>query len=249
MSLNLEINITSAACSDLYTGEYSRLKYCFVGLRGSALSENIRVTEPAAEQFDVSTQEFVANAVGAFSRALSDRMVEAVENATNLNKSACYVLVQVGSEPGSCIETLRCMLNIDHSTLVRALKKLEHSGLIVRSRGTPNDARRVSVTLTAAGETYFTRILEARRAVLHKAVGNLQPDELGLLHGLIAKMTGSVVRGGDDQHFVCRLCDLEACPQEICPVNCAHPEHFELPDVPFRRTSDSRFARSTASVA
>ena len=196
-----------------------------------------------SEDFGIPISVFVGNILGAFSRALSDRMDEAVEQATGLSKSQCYVVVQVGTEPQSCIETLRRMLNVDHSTLVRALKKLEDAKLVKRIRGDTSDARLVRVSLTNEGEDCFTKILDSRRAGLNRSVSGLSGRELNQLQVLIGKMTSHIVDGGDDQHYVCRLCELEACPQEICPINCAPAEHFELPETPFRRKTASRFSK------
>jgi len=194
------------------------------------------------EDFGVRMSAFTGNIIGAFSRALSDRMEEAVEEATGMGKSACYAIVQVGTEPGSSIETLRHMLNLDHSSLVRSLSKLENIGLLNRVRGGQGDARVVRIYLTEDGERCFTKILDARREVVDKSVAMLSQDELGQLCSLVGKMSGGVVKAGDDQHFVCRLCDLEVCPQKICPVNCAHEDHYEEPEEPFRRKIDSKFS-------
>lgn len=191
-------------------------------------------------EVDRTSPDFIANGLGALARALTDRMEEAVTEATGLSTAACFAIVQIGSEPNSCIETLRKMLGSDHSTVVRALKKLEDLDLVERTRGDKNDARLVRINLTHAGEACFTKILTARRDVLSRAISGLSDGECDGLQVLVGKIMRNVVYGGDDQHVVCRLCDLEACRQEICPANCAHPEHFELPQEPFRRKVDSR---------
>lgn len=183
---------------------------------------------------------FIENILGAFSRSVSDRMDEAVVDAAGLSSSACYAIVTIGSEPGSSIETLRHFLDVEHSSLVRLLNGLEKKGLILRSKSDGNDKRTVRIDLSPEGETCFTKILDARHSVLNKAVGNLGEHDKEMLFRLISRMMPVVVKPGDDQHYVCRLCDLELCPQEICPVNLAHPEHFELPDTPFRRRCNSR---------
>lgn len=183
---------------------------------------------------------FIENILGAFSRSVTDRMEEAVVDAAGLSSSACYAIVTIGSEPGSSIETLRHFLDLEHSSLVRLLNGLEKKGLIVRRKGDGGDKRTVLIDLSEAGEICFTRILDARHGVLNKAVERLNEHNKEMLFSLISQMMPAVVKPGDDQHYVCRLCDLELCPQEICPVNLAHPEHFELPDKPFRRRCNSR---------
>ena len=178
---------------------------------------------------------FVGNMIGAFSRALSDKVDRAVREVAGLSNSACYAIVTVGSEPNSSIETLRQMLSLEHSSLVRLVDRMEKQGLLQRIRGTGKDLREVKVSLTNRGEKYFTLILEARRNVLAKILGTLSNEERMLISSIIFKLMPSVVDGGYDQHYVCRLCDLESCPQENCPVNLAYPEYFELPDKPFKR--------------
>ena len=61
-----------------------------------------------------SADLFVGNIIGAFSRALSDKMDRAVRDAAGLSNSACYAIVTIGSEPNSSIETLRRMLSLEH---------------------------------------------------------------------------------------------------------------------------------------
>lgn len=178
---------------------------------------------------------FVGNIIGAFSRALSDKVDRAVREAAGLSNSACYAIVTVGSEPNSSIETLRRMLSLEHSSLVRLVDRMEKQDLLQRIRGTGKDMREVKVSLTNRGERYFTLILEARRDVLAKSLEPLSDEERKLISSIIFKLMPSVVEGGYDQHYVCRLCDLESCPQENCPVNLAYPEFFELPEKPFKR--------------
>lgn len=182
-----------------------------------------------------SSDKFVENVFGVFARALSDKMDAAVQAAVKLSNSACYSIVQVGSEPSCSIETLRRMLALEHSSAVRLVSGLEKKGLLQRVRGSAHDRRIVSVVLTDEGELCFTKILEARRVILRSAVDRLDPEEQCVMLRLIGKMMPAIVTGGDDQHYVCRLCDLEVCPQEKCPVNLAHPQFFELPSKPFRR--------------
>nr|WP_306269179.1 MarR family transcriptional regulator [Pararhizobium sp. IMCC3301] len=189
-----------------------------------------------------SSDKFVENVFGVFSRALCDKMDAAVQAAVKLSSSACYSIVQVGSEPNCSIETLRRMLALEHSSVVRLVSGLEKKGFLQRVRGTAHDRREVSVVLTEEGEICFTRILEARGSVLKKAVGRLDPDEQHIMLKLIGKMMPAVVIGGDDQHYVCRLCDLEICPQEKCPVNLAHPQFYELPPEPFKRKRPCKIA-------
>jgi MarR family transcriptional regulator, negative regulator of the multidrug operon emrRAB len=172
---------------------------------------------------------FVGNILGAFSRAVSDKMDEAVQKEVGLNSSACYTIVQVGTEPNCSIETLRRRLALEHSSVVRVIDRLEKSDLLARVRGLGEDRREVAIVLTQRGEDCFTRILRARETFLRRVTATLDDDQKATLRSFINTMMREAVEGGDDQHYVCRLCDPDACPQDICPVNCAHPEFYEEP--------------------
>ncbi|GAB4357476.1 MAG: MarR family transcriptional regulator [Oricola sp.] len=178
---------------------------------------------------------FMANILGAFTMALNDKMNRAVSDAAGLNSSACYAVVTIGTEPGSTIEELRRMLDLEHSSAVRTVAKLEAKGIVTKSRRPCDDKRVVRINLTKTGEDLFSRILDARQEVLTKVTSRMTEEERQLLDGLIRKGMPDVVEPGDDQHYVCRLCDMEACDQTICPVNLAYPELTEIPDAPFRR--------------
>lgn len=178
---------------------------------------------------------FLGNVLGAFSRALCDKMDRAVCAATGRNTTACYAIVQIGSEPGSSIEVLRRMLGLEHSSVVRLLDRLERANLVNRIRGTECDQRKVCIFLTDDGEREFTKILDARREVLDRAMARLNDADKEFLLSLIHKLMPEVVDCGDDQHIVCRLCDLEKCPQDRCPVNLAYPDNMDIVEVPFKR--------------
>lgn len=188
---------------------------------------------------DISTDIFVGNALGAFARALSDKINDAWCQATGKTSSACYAISMIGSEPGESIKTLSKMLGVEHSSLVRLLDHLERDGFVERVND-EIDKRGKRVFLTDEGEALLTKMINARRRVIEPMTGLLEDHELQLLLDLIEKMTAAVVEGGDDQHYVCRLCELEVCPQEMCPVNLCHDEWSEFPDEPFRRKVDSK---------
>ncbi|MFD0916071.1 MarR family winged helix-turn-helix transcriptional regulator [Pseudahrensia aquimaris] len=190
----------------------------------------------------IPDQLFVGNVLSAFTLAMTDKVNAAICKATGQSESACYAIVQIGTERNSSIEDLRRMLGLEHSSVVRLIDRLERSGFARRERGASSDKRRVIINLTDEGENQFTRILDARAKVIQKVIAQLSASEMELLNGLVAKLMPAVAECGDDQHVVCRLCDLEVCPQERCPVNLAYPENAEFPKNAFRRLKDSHFA-------
>lgn len=189
---------------------------------------------------DITKDDFVGNAVGAFACALSDKVDYAWTSLTGRGVTTCYAINQIGSEPGSSIKVLTGMLNIEHSSLVRLLDGLERDGLIERQLD-PDDRRGKKVYLSIAGEELLTEMLNARRRVLEPMTGMLDDGEMQTLFNLLEKMMPAIVIGGDDQHFVCRVCELEMCPQEFCAVNGCYEEwKDEATEHGFRRPLGSR---------
>lgn len=189
---------------------------------------------------DIPKDDFVGNAIGAFACALSDKVDLAWTKLTGRGVTTCYAINQIGSEPGSSIKTLTGMLNIEHSSLVRLLDGLERDDLIER-RQDLEDRRGKKVHLSAKGEELLTEMLDARRRILQPMTGVLDDSEMQTLFNLLEKLMPAVVIGGDDQHFVCRVCELEMCPQDFCAVNGCYEEwKDEAPEQGFRRPLGSR---------
>lgn len=172
---------------------------------------------------------FTGNVIGAFGLALTDKIDRAVTKAAGLNKSACGAIVTIGTEPNSSIDELRRMLDLEHSSVVRMVAKLEERGLVRKSRGAGDDNRVVRVSLTEAGALTFGRILRARQQVLLSLTSAMSDAETAFLERLIGKAMVQIVDPGDDQHYVCRLCDMDVCDQTRCPVNLAYPDLYEEP--------------------
>ena len=188
---------------------------------------------------DITTDIFVGNAIGAFARALSDKIDAALMKVTGRSAAACYAINQIGSEPGSSITALSRMLGIEHSSTVRLLDHLERDQLIQRVCD-KRDRRGKRIYLSSKGESMLTDMINARRCVIQPMTGLLDESELATFLALVEKVMPSVVFGGEDQHYVCRLCELESCPQELCPVNRCFDAWMELPEKPYRRRVESK---------
>ena len=145
---------------------------------------------------------FLGNSIGAFARALSDRMDNAITKATGLSCSACHAIVQIGCEPNLTIDRLSKMLDLKHSSVVRLVDRLEGQELVRRARGKTEDMRQVSLELTDVGEDYFARILESRRGVLNPVVSGLKNEEKKTLMQLIHKLEPAVMISGRDLQLI-----------------------------------------------
>ena len=160
-----------------------------------------------------------SNLLGALAVALGDELTSATGGVAGHGAAFPAAIVTVGGEPGQTIETLRRALELSHSGTVRLLDRLEAEGIVERRAG--RDARSVSLFLTSAGKRVYQRILEARRQSMDAALGHLGPTERGQFMRLVEKLLFGITRSPAHSDHICRLCELDVCPGETCPVNCA----------------------------
>jgi len=158
------------------------------------------------------------NIFGALSLALVDKMEKAFADETGLGPSAVAAIIQIGTEPGLTIETLRKLIALSHSATVRLVDQLVAENLVLRAGGVEGDKRAKSLQLTDAGRALFDKSLTARRAVIHRAFTTLDAEETQQLGRLAEKLLPTLVDLGADQDVVCRVCDQEVCDQERCPI-------------------------------
>lgn len=163
-----------------------------------------------------------ANILAAFALALNDK-VESAMRASGGGRSAAATaaLIQIGSDPGLSIETLRGCLDLSHSATVRIVDQLEAAGLVERRRGAAKDSRVAALALTEAGLGEMRRSLQARRDVAQGLIGKLDAEETAALRAIVEKALPRIVASKADSDVVCRFCDLDACPQDRCPADYA----------------------------
>ncbi|HSB53144.1 MAG TPA: MarR family transcriptional regulator [Gemmatimonadales bacterium] len=160
-----------------------------------------------------------ANLLGALVLALHDEMEAATTAAAEHGAAYPAALATILGAPGLTIEALRQILGLSHSGTVRLLDALEAEGSVVRKSG--KDARSVAVELTASGRRQAQAVLRARETALGPALESLSAAERGQLLRLTEKLLASLTRNPQHADTICRLCDLGACPEDSCPVECA----------------------------
>ena len=160
-----------------------------------------------------------SNLLGALAVALGDEISAATEGIAGHAAAGPAAIVTVGGEPGQTIENLRRALELSHSGTVRLLDRLESEGIVERRAG--KDGRSAAVFLTSAGKRVYQRILDARRQSMDAALGHLGSAERTQLMRLVEKLLYGITRGPAHSDHICRLCDLDVCPGDTCPVNCA----------------------------
>lgn len=169
------------------------------------------------------TQSRVTNLLGVLALGVADQIAEATTAIAGQGGGAPAALVQIAGHPGVTIEQLRHRLGLSHSTVVRLLDRLAARGLILRSRGQA-DARTAHLTLTARGRTAAAAVLEARNAVLAPFVGRLSRSRLSDLESLLDEMLREAPLTSEHGSQLCRLCRLDACPADRCPVELRYRE-------------------------
>ena len=75
----------------------------------------------------------------------------------NVNTLQCFLVVEIGRQPGICIKDLAQSLKLDKSGISRAIEELVQKGFVLREPS-KKDRRCVILTLTKNGETRFNQI-------------------------------------------------------------------------------------------
>jgi MarR family transcriptional regulator, negative regulator of the multidrug operon emrRAB len=150
-----------------------------------------------------------ANAFGALSLAVADRMQEAMAAVAGHGASGPAALVALDGEAGGgSIDTLRRILGITHSGTVRLVDRLADAGLVERRVGV--DARAVALHLTPQGRRLARRVLAAREAALEQVLAPLSTAQRRQMEPLLAAMIEPLHDGR-----MCRACDTQRCAN--CP--------------------------------
>lgn len=75
----------------------------------------------------------------------------------NVNTLQCFLVVEIGRQPGICIKDLAQSLKLDKSGISRAIEELVQKGFVLREPS-KKDRRCVILTLTKDGEARFNQI-------------------------------------------------------------------------------------------
>ncbi|MFN3335974.1 MAG: MarR family winged helix-turn-helix transcriptional regulator [Thermomicrobium sp.] len=89
------------------------------------------------------------------------------------------------------IGELAAELGVTPGSVTVACKRLERAGLLQRERGASGDERVVIVSLTPQGRERLRQWQELRRAYLVELLAVLNPEELGALRPLLARLVAA----------------------------------------------------------
>lgn len=168
------------------------------------------------------------NLLGALVVALGDATRTSVEEASGHGVTASAALATAVAYPGESVDALRRTLGLSAAGTTRLVDGLQADGLVER-RASLDDGRSRAIVLTDAGRECADRVLEARRAVHSRALAALSKRERNELARMLDAMLTALTPDRSTCDRTCRLCDIAACPQNICPVERAalHAERAE----------------------
>lgn len=171
-----------------------------------------------------SERKRAANVLAAFALALTDKVGAAIREDAGRSDMASAALIQIGFEPGMSIERLRLAVGLSHSAMVRVIDQLQADGLVNRERDPAGDSRVALLSLTRTGEAQMCDALAARERVTEPALDHLSLQECQLLLKLLEKALPALIKTKVEQEVACRFCDLNACPQDVCPIGACSTE-------------------------
>ncbi|MGB9378183.1 MAG: MarR family transcriptional regulator [Mycobacteriales bacterium] len=161
-----------------------------------------------------------ANRLGALALRLTDRMERAVASQGARSLSAATALSAIETFlDGPSIDTLRQVLGLSSSAVVRLVDGLVTDGLVARSKG--SDARVTTVALTARGRRVARAIVAARADVLADALRPLSAADRAALEPVLDAVLIGLVQGPRPGPAMCRLCDTQMCGAQRgrpCPI-------------------------------
>jgi DNA-binding MarR family transcriptional regulator len=94
----------------------------------------------------------------------------------NVNTLQCFLVVEIGRQPGICIKDLANTLKLDKSGISRAIEELVQKGYVLREPS-KKDRRSVILTLTKDGEARFNKIENDMYKKFQRVFKNIEQDK------------------------------------------------------------------------
>ena len=170
------------------------------------------------------------NLLGALAIGISDRLQRETRAAARHPGARAAALATLLQWPTDTIEELRHSLGLTHSATVRVVNGLVADGLVTREHVGGGPA--VRPRLTEAGRAQATAVLAARNQALEWLVRDVSDDELERLTPIVERLLERLTSDFNAGELICRLCELDECPQDRCPV--------EVTQLRFKRESPTR---------
>src|SRR5882724_5665171 len=150
------------------------------------------------------------NLVATLATMIGTGVAEATSSTGGMSGAAPAGLAVLLGEPGMSVDAFARTVGVTGSGGVRLADRLASGGLVERRAG--KDARSVALWLTTAGKAAAEQVLAARRDVVLAATSVLDAAEVAALSAIAEKVLAGATHGRDQADWLCRLCDLDACP-------------------------------------
>ena len=164
---------------------------------------------------------FTANVLGTLALAVADRVAADAAGVVRHGANAPAALVTLLWYPDRPIAFLAGRLRITHPGAVQLVDRLEADRLVERIPA--HDGRTKLLALTPDGERTALEVLDARRAVLARALSALDDAQVRAVADAAGVMLEAITDDLLTSEHMCRLCDELACPDARCPVERAEP--------------------------
>ena len=158
-----------------------------------------------------------ANLLAALALGISDRIRETIESDAEHGAMASAALNTIGFFPHESIDVLSKTLKLSHSGTVRLVDRLAGEGLVERKKG--KDRRSVVLSLTRSGNRAFDELRRKRRQAVGEVITVLSANERMQMTRLAEKLLQQLTVDRASGDFICRLCEVDSCPQDRCPVH------------------------------
>ena len=190
-------------------------------VRSAGPADGVAPVSCLSQAYARGMDERGVNLVATLGTMLGDSVADAVMTCTGMSGAAPAGLAVLLGEPGMSVDTFARTVGVTGSGGVRLANRLASAGLVERRAG--RDGREVSLWLTAAGRDAADQVLRARREAVLRSTATLDRAERTALVRIAEKILASVAQDRIHADWVCRLCDLQACPSRRCPVTLAAP--------------------------
>lgn len=159
------------------------------------------------------------NLLGAFLTGLHDQLGSRLERESEIPGDGPAALVAIAYNEGQTVGFLRKTLRLSHSWTVRVVAKLQDAGLVHKK--TAADKRAVALFLTDQGKRKVQGIVRTRRRCLEEVLAVLSVKDQKRLTTMLERMPAFMTDDDDSAEAICKLCEVDVCPQNRCPVTLA----------------------------
>jgi DNA-binding MarR family transcriptional regulator len=113
--------------------------------------------------------------------------------AVGVSPEQVSLLVAIKYAPGIGVGELAAQEHVSAPAMSNHVDRLERDGLAIRTPS-PDDTRRVGLTLTAEGQRLLRRVRSRRTAWLVSRLGKLDPDELAAIEAAVEPLSRLLVK-------------------------------------------------------